>query len=58
MTVKQLVTAIYGGTLDEQVREMAVEPFTDEVLRKLAGDCKVAFEVKAGQKKWFTIEPV
>ncbi|RAO66037.1 uncharacterized protein BHQ10_002049 [Talaromyces amestolkiae] len=58
VTVKQLVTAIYGDTLDEHVRQMAVEPFTDEVLRKLAGDCKVAFEIKGGQKKWFTIEPV
>lgn len=57
VTVRQLVTAIYGDTLDEQVRQMAVEPFTDEVLRKLAGDGKVAFEIKGGQKKWFTIEP-
>lgn len=55
VTVKDLVTVMYGDQLDDQVREQAVEPFTAEVLRKLAGDGKVAFELKAGQRRWFSI---
>ena len=55
VTVRQLVSAMYGEQLDDQVREKAIEPFTDEVLRKLAGDGKVAFELKAGQRKWFAL---
>ncbi|KAL9111231.1 MAG: hypothetical protein Q9227_004309 [Pyrenula ochraceoflavens] len=58
VTVKQLVTAMYGNELDEQVREMAVEPFTEETLRKLAEDGKVAFELRAGEKKWYGISDV
>ncbi|EAL89338.1 metallo-beta-lactamase type thioesterase tpcB [Aspergillus fumigatus Af293] len=56
VTVQQLVTAMHGHDLDEQVRTMALEPFVDEVLRKLAQDDRVAFEVRGGQKKWFAIE--
>jgi glyoxylase-like metal-dependent hydrolase (beta-lactamase superfamily II) len=56
VTVQQLVTAMHGNDLDEQVRAMALEPFVDEVLRKLAQDERVAFEVRGGQKKWFAIE--
>ncbi|KAG7287762.1 hypothetical protein NEMBOFW57_007277 [Staphylotrichum longicolle] len=55
VTVRQLVTVMYGEQMDPQVREKAIEPFTDEVLRKLAGDGKVAFELKAGQRKWFAL---
>ena len=56
VTVPQLVTAMHGGELDPEVRKMAVEPLMDEVLRKLAEDGKVAFEVKGGEKKWFSIQ--
>jgi glyoxylase-like metal-dependent hydrolase (beta-lactamase superfamily II) len=56
VTVKQLVTAMYGDEIDVQLREMALEPFIDEVLRKLAEDGKVAFEVRGGTKKWFVVE--
>ena len=55
-TVKELVTTIHGNDLDEEMREMALEPFMDEVLRKLAEDGKVAFEVRAGEKKWFGVD--
>lgn len=54
-TVKQLVTAMHGDELDQQVRELAVEPFIHEVLRKLAEDEKVAFEMRGGERKWFSI---
>ncbi|KAK4233611.1 beta-lactamase-like protein [Achaetomium macrosporum] len=56
VTVKQLVTAMHGDELDAQVREMAVEPFLLEVLRKLAEDGKVAFEMRNGERKWFGID--
>ncbi|KAI0188230.1 metallo-beta-lactamase superfamily protein [Astrocystis sublimbata] len=54
VTVKSLVTEMYGET-DQQMREQALEPFIDEVLRKLTEDDKVAFEIRAGEKKWFAI---
>jgi glyoxylase-like metal-dependent hydrolase (beta-lactamase superfamily II) len=55
VTVKQLVTAIHGELAGE-VRKLAVEPFTEEVLRKLAEDGDVAFELKRGEKRWFAID--
>ena len=56
VTVKELVTVIHGDGIDEQVRGMALEPFMDEVLRKLAEDGKVAFEIKGGEKRWFGVD--
>lgn len=58
VTVKQLVTAMHGDKLDPKVREMAIEPFTEEVLRKLAEDRKVAFEIKNREKKWYEIQAI
>jgi glyoxylase-like metal-dependent hydrolase (beta-lactamase superfamily II) len=58
VTVEEVVTEVYGTALDEQTRTMALEPFTDEVLRKLAGDGKVAFERKGGKKRWYSVEQV
>lgn len=58
VTVKQLVSAMHGDDLDHQVRLMAVEPFTEEVLKKLAEDGKVAFEIRGGEKKWYGIQPI
>lgn len=55
-TVRQLVTAMHGEELDSQVREMAVEPLMGEVLRKLAEDGRVAFEMKGGERKWFSLK--
>lgn len=56
VTVRDLVTEIYGDSLDEDTRTLALEPFIDEVLRKLADDCRVAFEMRGGKKKWFSVE--
>lgn len=56
LTVKELVKSMHGEGIDEQVREMALEPFMDEVLRKLAEEGRVAFEMRGGQKKWFGVE--
>lgn len=55
LTVKDLVTSMYGGQMDIGVREMALEPFMDEVLRKLAEDGMVGFEMRGGVKKWFAV---
>lgn len=57
VTVKQLVATMHGN-LDEGIRQKALEPFTEEVLRKLAEDGNVGFEMRAGVKKWFTVETV
>ncbi|KAG6097275.1 hypothetical protein E4U14_007751 [Claviceps sp. LM454 group G7] len=56
ITVEDLVTEIYGESMDESTRTLALMPFTDEVLRKLAGDFKVAFEVRAGKRRWYSVE--
>lgn len=53
--VGDLVTGIYGNAVDESTRTMALEPFIDEVLRKLAGDGRVGFEVRSRQKRWHAV---
>lgn len=54
-TVKELVTAVYGDHMDVGVRQMALEPFMDEILRKLAEDNAVGFQVIGGVKRWFAL---
>jgi glyoxylase-like metal-dependent hydrolase (beta-lactamase superfamily II) len=53
--VRDLVTGIYGDAVDESTRTMALEPFIDEVLRKLAGDGRVGFEIRSRQKRWHSV---
>jgi len=55
VTVKELVMAVHGDGVNDRLREMVLEPFVEEVLRKLAKDGKVAFEVRGGEKKWFGV---
>lgn len=55
VTVKELVTAVHGDHLDATVRQMALEPFMDEILRKLAEDNVVGFQVRSGVKRWFAL---
>ncbi|EXJ89637.1 hypothetical protein A1O3_02704 [Capronia epimyces CBS 606.96] len=55
VTVKELVARMYGGGINSDVAELALEPFMDEVLRKLAADGKVAFEKRKGVKRWFEL---
>lgn len=52
-SVKELVIAVHGQNIAEQVRTEILEPFTDEILRKLAGEGKVGFEITGGEKRWF-----
>ncbi|KAI3318558.1 putative metallo-beta-lactamase domain protein [Xylariaceae sp. AK1471] len=58
ITLHDLVTTIHGAEVDEGVRKLALEPFMEEVLRKLAEDGDVAFEIRGGVKKWFAIEMI
>ena len=55
LTVKALGVGMHGNVVNQGVRELELEPFMEEVLRKLAEDGKVAFEIRAGIKKWFAI---
>jgi glyoxylase-like metal-dependent hydrolase (beta-lactamase superfamily II) len=56
VTVKQLVSTMHGDSVNESIKELALEPFTEEILRKLAEDGNVAFEIRAGIRKWFVVE--
>ena len=58
VTVKELVTAMHGNEMDGEIRQMAIEPFMEEVLKKLAEDRKVAFEIRGREKKWFGLQMV
>ena len=55
MAVKELVMAMHKSEVNPRVRGLALEFFMEEVLRKLAEDGRVAFELRGGIKKWFTI---
>lgn len=56
VTLQELVSEIYGDAVDESTRTMALTPFIDEVLRKLAGDSLVAFAVRGGRKRWYAVQ--
>ncbi|OTA98961.1 hypothetical protein M426DRAFT_68697 [Hypoxylon sp. CI-4A] len=56
LSVMEIVVMIHGDSLDEEVAKLALEPFIEEVLRKLTDDGKVAFQIKRGQKQWFSLE--
>lgn len=56
VTVRDLALAVHGGGVNDKVIEMVLEPFTDEILCKLAGDGRVGFELSVGVKKWFLNE--
>ncbi len=49
------MTGIYGDGVDDMTRKMALEPFIDEVLRKLAGDGNVGFGIQKGRKQWYLV---
>lgn len=58
VTVQKLVMEMYGKSSDEETRTLALEPFTAEVLRKLAGDGRVAFQMRGGKKQWYALDSV
>jgi hypothetical protein len=49
-----LVTEMYGSSLDDQIRKLALEPILEEVLRKLADDGKVIFEIRGSKRMWWS----
>ncbi|KAL9086663.1 MAG: hypothetical protein Q9165_006982 [Trypethelium subeluteriae] len=56
ITVTKLVDELYGTNLDEQTKTLALRPLMEEILRKLAGDGLVAFEMRRREKRWFSLE--
>ncbi|CAK1362407.1 Beta-lactamase-like protein 2 [Cercospora beticola] len=56
VTVEELVLILHGMNIDAEVRKMALEPFVEEVLRKLAEDGKAAFQIRGGQRLWFSLD--
>jgi glyoxylase-like metal-dependent hydrolase (beta-lactamase superfamily II) len=58
ITVAKLVEEMYGRSLDAETRTLALEPLTAEILRKLAGDGKVAFQIRGGKKQWYALGDV
>ena len=57
LTTRQLVETMYGSVPDEAYTA-AIEPFTTEVLWKLAEDRKVGFEFYGGCRRWFVNAPL
>jgi glyoxylase-like metal-dependent hydrolase (beta-lactamase superfamily II) len=57
-SVGDVVLQIYGTAVSKETRAAALEPFINEVLCKLAGDFKIAFQFHDGTKKWYFIEGV
>ncbi|CAG8017038.1 unnamed protein product [Penicillium nalgiovense] len=52
VTIREIVTAVYGS-VTEDVSKLALEPYMNEVLLKLAQDRKVGFQFQRGCKRWF-----
>ncbi|KAJ5834967.1 metallo-beta-lactamase domain protein [Penicillium robsamsonii] len=52
VTIREIVTAVYGS-VTEDVSKLALEPYMNEVLLKLAQDRKVGFQFQQGCKRWF-----
>lgn len=55
VTVKQLVSIMYGDGFDSEVRQTAIGPLIGKVLNKLAEDGEVTFEILQKEKKWYVI---
>ena len=53
VAVAELVTAVFGRVTGGDVVKLAIEPQLVKTLEKLAEDRKVAFEIIAGEKRWF-----
>ncbi|KAF9769442.1 Atrochrysone carboxyl ACP thioesterase AgnL7 [Fusarium sp. DS 682] len=55
-TVRELVLTMHGSQMSEKTREKGLEPFVEEVLKKLAQDGKVAFRTRSGSRRWFLVD--
>lgn len=52
LTIRELVHSLHGDVPDD-IFVSALEPFTTEVLWKLAEDHKISFELDRGNRRWF-----
>jgi hypothetical protein len=55
LSTKEVAMTVHTGRISESLMEKALEPFMDEVLRKLAEDGMVGFDMRGGVKKWFAV---
>lgn len=55
LNIQEIVTSMYGDSVNEVTRTLALEPFINKVLQKLAGDGKVGFDIRTGQKRWYLV---
>lgn len=58
VTVSELVQDMYGASVDEETRTLALVPMVTEVLCKLAGDRRTAFQIVGGVKKWYPFDKI
>lgn len=55
VSANRLVLLMHGEGVDESVRVLVLEPFINEILRKLTEDGIVGFEICNGEKRWFQV---
>lgn len=55
VTVKHLVSIVYGDSFDSELRQTAIGLLIGKVLNKLAEGGEVAFEIRQKEKKWCAI---
>ncbi|KAJ5297816.1 hypothetical protein N7508_008065 [Penicillium antarcticum] len=55
LSTKEVVVAVHGEKISEHLMQRALEPLMDEILRKLAEDGMVGFDMRGGVKRWFAV---
>ena len=54
LSTKEVVMAVHGDRISDHLMEV-LDPFMDEILRKLAEEGIVGFDMRGGVKKWFAV---
>ncbi|KAJ6089530.1 hypothetical protein N7467_004746 [Penicillium canescens] len=55
LSTKDVVMAVHGDKMSDHLMEEVLDPFMDEILRKLAEEGIVGFDMRGGVKKWFAV---
>jgi glyoxylase-like metal-dependent hydrolase (beta-lactamase superfamily II) len=55
LSTKEVVMTVHGDKISDHLMENVLEPFIDEILRKLAEEGMVGFDMRGGVKKWFAV---
>jgi hypothetical protein len=55
LSTKEVVMAVHGDKMSDHLMEEVLDPFMDEILRKLAEEGIVGFDMRGGVKKWFAV---